>query len=67
MERAAGIQASIHFLHDPENEPEPMFPDIENDDMQEGEVAGYINGVGPKPKKNAGDARKTKQNIGAAP
>jgi len=48
VERAAGEVAAAHFLYDPENEPQPMFPDSDDDEECARECApGYDGGRAP--------------------
>ena len=67
VERAAGGLAQTHFLHDHENNAEPMFPEEGDENEQEHEAPGYSNGVSrsakKKPTKKKGNPTK-KRSVG---
>ena len=62
VERAAGGLAQTHFLHDHENNADPMFPEEGDENKQEHEAPGYSNGVSQsakkKPTEKKGDPTK---------
>ena len=58
VEATGGPDAALHFLHDPENEPEPLFPDVsgagdsDDNDLDDEDVwhgYGYNTGTDREP------------------